>query len=480
MLEQEIEAESRVIEQTIQEIRTPETSRAQSPTTRGDEAESTDREEIRNEQARHDKHDKRIEANTEAGITIRSQTRDPRCGDVWAPPLLPLMESSPEAMIPRETTPLPYLLDRDGDPHEARERRPNLPSDEEVSTAIETLTAAFGLQILLPAFSKTKKAQGNAERSPASNSEGVPRGDLSGAENHSQTTSPKPQRERRGAESSAPHPSMQREAQRDQRSSPAFTEHNSRVRSGASSPVESQAGQWERERQRYNKNNDKDGNYRQNPKRKSNSTNVIEGDKPRLTKLQISQQWLIDSGANNHVVSDKRLFTEEMDSGVKVANGIGERVKGKGDAYIPGLGLIKDILYVPGIDYNLLAALKLSKDGHIDILFSKGKVYVTYDGEKAGEVVEKDGLPYYVPIPSIASCERVKDERTSIREQKLEQKERKKAKQLLNASSGHGDTWTAEIQMVIKEEQYVDEVPSTGFLDFFFSPVMVVLVQDLL
>ncbi|KAG8148011.1 hypothetical protein E2320_023037, partial [Naja naja] len=103
--------------------------------------------------------------------------------------------------------------------------------------------------------------------------------------------------------------------------------------------------------------------------------------------MQLSQQWLIDSGASNHVISDKRLFTdfEEMDSGVKVANGIGER---------------------------------LSTDGHIDILFRKGKVYVTYDGEKAGEVVEKDGLPYYVPIPSIASCERVKDERTSIREQK--------------------------------------------------------------
>ncbi|KAG8130013.1 hypothetical protein E2320_017157 [Naja naja] len=363
---------------------------------------------------------------------------------VWILPLLPLMESSPEAMIPRETTPLPYLLDRDGDPYEARERRPNLPSEEEVSAAIETLTAAFGSRIQLPAFSKTKKAQEDAERSPASNSEGVPRGHLSGVENHPQMTSPKPQRERRGAESTAPFPSMQREAQRNRRSSPVSTEHNSRVHSGAAPPAESQASQDRshsqtsddqrnnpsskeeyrlrrgRERKasisrfpspKYNKNNDKDGNYRQNPKCKSSSTNVIEGDKPRLTKMQLSQQWLIDLGASNHVISDKRLFTDfkEMDSGVKVANGIGERVKGKGDTYIPGLGL-----YVPGIDYNLLATLKLSKDGHIDILFSKGKVYVAYGGEKAGEVVEKDGLPHYVPIPSITSCERVKDERTRI------------------------------------------------------------------
>ncbi|KAG8139121.1 hypothetical protein E2320_001889 [Naja naja] len=265
ILEQEIEAESREIEQIMQEIRIPGTSRARSPTTRGDEAESTDREEIRNEQARAKKAaDFKRSFCDFLGLPVETENVIKELKQI-----LKLEEQS-----------------------EARQGIPDVGTVRDIQSCPELSSLAQRKHV---------KITGTILR-----------------------------------------PSSQ-----------------------------------------YNKNNDKDGNYRQNPKRKSSSTNVIEGDKPRLTKMQLSQRWLIDSGASNHVISDKKLFTdfEEIDSGVNADNGIGERVKGKGDAYIPGLGLLKDILYVPGIDYNLLATLMLSKDGHIDILFSKGKVYVTYDGE---------------------------------------------------------------------------------------------------
>lgn len=80
--------------------------------------------------------------------------------------------------------------------------------------------------------------------------------------------------------------------------------------------------------------------------------------------------WLIDSGCTNHMTKDSKYFTE-MDSTIKVPvrmdNGAMVNSEGKGIVTIQtkkGTRQIKDVLYVPSLDQNLLSVPQMMQNGY--------------------------------------------------------------------------------------------------------------------
>ncbi|KAG8139523.1 hypothetical protein E2320_002292 [Naja naja] len=66
------------------------------------------------------------------------------------------------------------------------------------------------------------------------------------------------------------------------------------------------------------------------------------------------------------------LFTslDEVLFKIKVANQNLCRWLGRGDVHIPGLGRIKEVLFIPEIPYNVLAIIKLIKGTKISLFYT--------------------------------------------------------------------------------------------------------------
>ena len=67
--------------------------------------------------------------------------------------------------------------------------------------------------------------------------------------------------------------------------------------------------------------------------------------------------WYIDSGCSHHMTGDKTLFKslkEKVGDCVTFRDGSHAQVLGKGIVKIPGLPILKDVLYIKGLKANLL------------------------------------------------------------------------------------------------------------------------------
>lgn len=80
--------------------------------------------------------------------------------------------------------------------------------------------------------------------------------------------------------------------------------------------------------------------------------------------------WLIDSGCTNHMSKHSEVFTE-IDSSIKVpvrmGNGVVVKSEGKGTVAVQtrkGTRMIKDVLYVPSLDQNLLSVPQMMENGY--------------------------------------------------------------------------------------------------------------------
>ena len=82
-----------------------------------------------------------------------------------------------------------------------------------------------------------------------------------------------------------------------------------------------------------------------------------------------SEKWLIDSGCTNHMTFDRDLFKDldtSINSKVRIGNGEYIAVKGKGTVAIKSLSgtkILKDVLYVPEINQNLLSVGQMLERG---------------------------------------------------------------------------------------------------------------------
>ncbi|KAL4379963.1 hypothetical protein GQ457_02G041430 [Hibiscus cannabinus] len=114
-----------------------------------------------------------------------------------------------------------------------------------------------------------------------------------------------------------------------------------------------------------------------------------------FTSHETSESWLIDSGCTNHMTHDKELFKDLKSTEskkVKIGNGEHIAVKGKGTVAITsrsGTKFISDVLYVPGIDQNLLSVGQLVENGFKVKFMEKTCVIENATGQKMFEVEMK-------------------------------------------------------------------------------------------
>jgi len=88
-----------------------------------------------------------------------------------------------------------------------------------------------------------------------------------------------------------------------------------------------------------------------------------------------SAGWYIDSGATSHMTNDRNFFTEfheTKNATVTVANGQQMIAEGVGDGFLhcqvsdkTHMIPVKDVLYVPTLNSNLLSVKKLTKQGNV-------------------------------------------------------------------------------------------------------------------
>lgn len=99
----------------------------------------------------------------------------------------------------------------------------------------------------------------------------------------------------------------------------------------------------------------------------SNSSSVIT-----------DSQWIIDSGATNHITSQLHLLTNvvECNNWIQLPNGANIRVTHVGTAMFPSGLQLQQVLCVPGLTYNLLSISKLLQHTNLIAHFSATSCYV--------------------------------------------------------------------------------------------------------
>ena len=81
-----------------------------------------------------------------------------------------------------------------------------------------------------------------------------------------------------------------------------------------------------------------------------------------------SQEWIIDSGATHHVTTNKSVFSknQEVRDNVHLSTGAKEDISNIGETFAFKDAIVKDVLLVPDIKFNVLSISKKE-----DYTFSK-------------------------------------------------------------------------------------------------------------
>uniref|UniRef100_A0A1S8ADA3 Uncharacterized protein n=1 Tax=Citrus limon TaxID=2708 RepID=A0A1S8ADA3_CITLI len=83
--------------------------------------------------------------------------------------------------------------------------------------------------------------------------------------------------------------------------------------------------------------------------------------------------WILDSGATDHMTGNSQLFSSYIpcagNQKVKIANGSLATVAGKGTITISPSLVLKNVLHVPHLSYNLLSISKLTFDHNCQVIF---------------------------------------------------------------------------------------------------------------
>jgi hypothetical protein len=114
---------------------------------------------------------------------------------------------------------------------------------------------------------------------------------------------------------------------------------------------------------------------------------------------QNKNKWIVDSGATDHMTCDpnqlQNLTKLKEPQYVTVANGNKTKILGTGTTNFLNKN-VKDVLYLPDFNSNLLSVRKITQDLNCDVIFSPNKVTfqdrVTW--KKIGEGMFKNGLYY--------------------------------------------------------------------------------------
>ena len=83
--------------------------------------------------------------------------------------------------------------------------------------------------------------------------------------------------------------------------------------------------------------------------------------------------WIIDSGASDHMTGNKALLTKIVPlhlCNIKLPTGKTAQISHKGNVYVNDQIALKNVLYVPDFQRNLLSVRKLSMDLGCNVVFS--------------------------------------------------------------------------------------------------------------
>ena len=121
--------------------------------------------------------------------------------------------------------------------------------------------------------------------------------------------------------------------------------------------------------------------------------------------LNSGKQWIVDSGATDHMTGNSQFFLSYSPSSgqqkVQMANVNFSTVAGKGTVRLSPALLLKDVLHVPKLTYNLISVCKLTTDLPCGVNFSK-TACVFQDlrtGKRIGSARSSNGL-YYLSVSS--------------------------------------------------------------------------------
>ena len=93
--------------------------------------------------------------------------------------------------------------------------------------------------------------------------------------------------------------------------------------------------------------------------------------------------WYLDSGCSRHMIGDKKLFKslkEKVGNYVTFGDGSHAQVLGKGTVEIPGLPLLRDVLYIKGLKANLLSITQICDEDFLVQFSKKGCVIIDEEG----------------------------------------------------------------------------------------------------
>ena len=85
--------------------------------------------------------------------------------------------------------------------------------------------------------------------------------------------------------------------------------------------------------------------------------------------------WYLDCGCSRHMTGDKSLFKslkEKVGDYVTFGDGSHAQVLGKGTIEIPGLPLLKDVLYIKGLKANLLSITQICDEDFLCPILKEG------------------------------------------------------------------------------------------------------------
>ena len=128
-------------------------------------------------------------------------------------------------------------------------------------------------------------------------------------------------------------------------------------------------------------------------------------------KLFNSCLWYLDSGCSRHMIGDKSLFKslkEKVSDYVTFGDGSHAQVCDKGTVEIPGLPLLKDVLYIKGLKVNLLNITQICDEDFLVQFSKKGCIIIDEEGIQVLEGNRTIGDCYGVvpmaPISRRSAC----------------------------------------------------------------------------
>ena len=102
--------------------------------------------------------------------------------------------------------------------------------------------------------------------------------------------------------------------------------------------------------------------------------------------------WYLHSGCSRHMTGDKSLFKtlkEKVGDYVTFGDGSHDQVLSKGTIEIPGLPLLKDVLYIKGLKANLLSITQICDEDFLVQFSKKGCLIINEEGIQSHPFVTK-------------------------------------------------------------------------------------------